>query len=127
LLICLSSFSLFVLSFNVQQLLCHSRPAYLDPLTSELVVTPQNWPACTIRLGQGHLQLGAQDPELALFWLDAREQRELGVVALTIRRSKVEVDVIRLEVNNSVGLVNFLEIYRCGDGGCGLVEVVSML
>lgn len=82
----------------------------MDHLASQLVVAAQYWPACSVCLGQGHLQLGAQNPELALFWLYACEQREDGIVAFAIRCSKVEVDVVGLEVDNGVGLVDLLEV-----------------
>ena len=33
--------------------------------------------------------------------------------------------MVGLEVDNGVSLVDLLEVERSGDGGCGLVEVMS--
>jgi hypothetical protein len=51
---------------------CSSSSSDLDHLTGKPVVAPQDRPAGAICLSQCHLQLGAQNSELALFGLDAR-------------------------------------------------------
>ena len=104
---------------------CYSCSPHLDHFTGESVVTTKYWPACTICLGECHLQLGTQDPELALFWLDTSEQWELGVVSLAVGCTEIKVDTIGLEVNNSMRLVDLLEIQRGSDSNSGLVKVVS--
>lgn len=124
-----SIFPSFIIRLIIQNavLLCPPSAANLDHLTSELIITPQNRPTSAVCLRERHLQLRTQNSEFALFWLDACEQWEFGVVALAIRRSKIEVDVIRLEVDNRMGFVDLLEIQGCGDGSCGLVEIVSVV
>lgn len=65
-------------------------PADLYHLTSRFLVTPQHWPARSVSLDKSHLKLGPQDPELALFRFDRREQGKLGLVALTVARRQVK-------------------------------------
>jgi|SRR5690242_12448815 len=105
----------------------HSCPAYLDHFTSQLVVASEHRPACAVRLYERHLKLGTQDSEFTLFWLDGSVQWEFGLVSFAIGRAKIEIDMIGLEVNNRLCLVDLLEVERSGDGGCGLVEVMSVM
>lgn len=105
--------------------LCPSSPANLYHLACRLVVAPQDGPASPVGLDKRHFELGAENPKLALFGLDGREQGELGLVPLAIACGQIELHTRRLEIHRCRRLVNLLEVKRCDHRRGCLVKVVS--
>jgi hypothetical protein len=86
------------------------RPSNLNQLPCRLIIRPQHRPTRPIRLDERQLQLGPQDPKLALRGIYVAEEGELGGVALAVGCAEVEVYEGGFEGDGCRGFVDLLEI-----------------
>ena len=98
----------------------------MDSFAGPFIVAAQYRPTGSVCFGKRQFQLGSQNLELRLLWIDRRKQWIGILVSLVVRSREIKLDGLSREIDLRFFFVNLLKVEGDIHGGRRLIEVVSV-